>query len=83
MEPTIMPFTVETDPTEAPIADSQLRGDTVEEAKATLTVVSTRLKRALFYSMTENAILCSLPWTQVVNFISKGTIFCSFVPESA
>ena len=45
-----------------------LRGDTVEETKATLKVVRTRVKRVLIYSKIENAALWSLPWTQVANF---------------
>ena len=48
----------------------------------TLKVVGTRLKRVLIYSKIDNATLCSLPWTRVVNFISKGTTFCSYVPVS-
>ena len=36
--------------------------------------VRTRSKCVLIYSKTDHANLCSLPWTQVVNFISKGTI---------
>ena len=39
------------------------------ETKATLKVVRARVKRVLIYSKIENAILCSLPWTQVANFI--------------
>ena len=30
--------------------------------------------------MIEKAPLSLSPWTQVVNFISKGTIFCSYAP---
>ena len=45
------------------------------KTKATLKVVRTKLKRVLIYSKIEKAILCLLPWTQVANFVSKGTIF--------
>ena len=51
--------------------------------KSVLKVVRTRLKRVLIHSKTENATLCSLPWTQAANFISKGTIFCSYEPAAA
>ena len=60
-----------------------LRRDTVLEAKATLKVVRTRLKRVLIYSKIDNAFLCSLPWTHVAYFISKGTTFCSYLPAPA
>ena len=54
------------------------------ETKATLKVVRTRLMRVLIYSKKDNATLCSSPWTHVVNFISKGTIFRSlYVPATA
>ena len=53
------------------------------ETKANLKVARTRLKRVLVYSKIDNATLCSLPWTQVVNFIPKRTIFCSYVPVTA
>ena len=53
-----------------------LRGDTVGETKATLKVVRTRFRRVLIYSKIDNATRGSLPWTQVVNFISKGTMLC-------
>ena len=43
------------------------------ETKATLRVVRTRVKYVLVYLKIENATLCSLPWTQVSNCISKGT----------
>ena len=43
------------------------------ESNATLKVVRTRVKYVLMYSKTDNAILRSLPWTEVANFISKGT----------
>ena len=59
-----------------------LRGDTVVEAKVTLKVVRTGVKRVLMYSKVENATFCSFPWTQTVNFISKGTIFHSYVLNS-
>ena len=61
---------------------SGLRDDTVLETKVTLKVVRTRVQRVLLYSKTENATLCSLPWTQAVNFISKGTMFCSYAPTT-
>ena len=61
----------------------ELRGDTVVQTKTTLKVVRTREKRLLTYTKIENAILCSLSWTHVANFISKGTIYCSCVPETA
>ena len=61
----------------------ELRGNTVVQTKATLKVVRTREKRLLTYTKIENAILCSLSWTHVANFISKGTIYCSYVPETA
>ena len=54
---------------------SQLMGDTVAGKKATVKVVRTRLKLVLIYSKIDNATLCSLPWTQVANFISKGATF--------
>ena len=57
-----------------------LRGDTVVETKATLKVFRTIVKRVLLYSMTETAPLSLLPWTQVTNVISKGTLFCCYVP---
>ena len=60
-----------------------LRGDMVVETKATLKVVRTGVKRVLIYSKIENATFCSLPWTRAVNFISKGTVFCSYVPATA
>ena len=49
----------------------RLRGDSAVETKATLTVARARVKCVLIYSNIENAILCSLLWTQVANFISK------------
>ena len=52
------------------------------ETKVTLKVVRTRVKRVLIYSKIENAVLCSLPWTQLEKFISKGTIFCNYVPAT-
>ena len=58
-------------------------GDTVVKTKVTLKVARTGVKRALIYSKIENATLCSLPWTKAVNFVSKGTIFCSYVPATA
>ena len=45
--------------------------------KVTLKGVRTGVKRVLIYWKIENASLCSLPWTQTVTFISKGTIFYS------
>ena len=45
---------------------SCFRGHTVEETKATLKVVRTRVKRVLMYTRIENAALCLLPWTQAV-----------------
>ena len=60
-----------------------LREGTVVETKATLKVARTGVKRVLVYSKIENGTLCSLPWTQVVNFMSKGTIFCRYVPATA
>ena len=51
--------------------------ETVLVAKATLKVVRTRVKYVLIYLKIENVILCSLPWTQVANLISKGTKLCS------
>ena len=43
------------------------------ETMATLKVVRTRVKYVLVNSKIENAILCSLPWTQVANFcFQKG-----------
>ena len=65
------------------VEKSTLRGDTVAQTKATLKSVRTRVKRVLVYSKIENAVLCWLPWTQVANCISKGTIFCSYVPTTA
>ena len=62
---------------------SDLRGDAVVETKATLKVVGARVKCVLRYSSIKNATLCSLPWTQAVNFISKRTIVCSYVPATA
>ena len=50
------------------------------ETKATSKVVRTRVKFVLIYSKIKNAALSSLPWTLVANFISKGTIFCRYVP---
>ena len=35
------------------------------------------------YSKIDNATLCSLPWTQVANFTSKGTVLCSYVSATA
>ena len=62
-----------------------LRRDTVVETKATLKVVRTSGKYVLrkLYSKLEKATVCSLPRTQVANFISEGTIFCGYVPETA
>ena len=54
---------------------TSVRDDTEVETNATLKVVRTRVKYFLMYSKTENAILRSLPWTQVANFISKGQCF--------
>ena len=48
-----------------------LKGYTVVETKATLKVVRTRVEHVLIYSLIENATPCSLPRTQVVNFISN------------
>ena len=45
------------------------KGDTAVETKTTLTVVRARVKCVLIYSIIEIATLCSLPWTQVANFI--------------
>ena len=46
------------------------------EAKTTLTLARTRVKSVLIFSKIENAALCSLPWTQVANFIfQKGQYF--------
>ena len=53
------------------------------ETKASLKVVRTRAKRVLVYSKIENTTLSALPWTQVANFISQGTIFCSYVAATA
>ena len=53
------------------------------ETKATLKVVRARVKCVLIYSKIEKATLCSLPRTQVANFVSKGTIFCSNIPVTA
>ena len=47
-----------------------------------LIVVRARVTCVLIYSNIQNATLCSLPWTQVANFISKRTIFCSYVPAT-
>ena len=55
----------------------------VVETKATLKVVKTRLEHVLIYSKIENASLCPLPWTQVANFISEGTMFCNYVSATA
>ena len=52
-------------------------------SKTTLKVVRTGVKRVLIYSKIEKATLCSLPWTQAANFISKGTILCSYLPATA
>ena len=52
------------------------------ETKATLKVVRTRVKRVPIYSKLDNATFRSLPWTQVVNFIPKETILCSYVPAT-
>ena len=52
------------------------------KTKTTLKVVRTRVKRVLIYLKIENTTLCSLPWTQVAHFISRGTIFCSLVPAT-
>ena len=41
------------------------------ETKVTLKMVRTGVKRVLIYSKIENATLCSLPWTQAVNFYFK------------
>ena len=49
-----------------------LRGDTVVGTKATFEVVRTRVKCVLIYSKTENALLCSLPWTQAEAVSQKG-----------
>ena len=43
-------------------------------------MVRTREKRVLFYSKIKTATLSVLPWTLVANFISKGTIFCTYIP---
>ena len=56
---------------------------TVLETKASLKVLRTSVKRVLIYSKIEKAILCSLPWAQVANFVSKGAITCSDVPTIA
>ena len=56
-----------------------LRGDAVAETKTTLIVVRTREKQVIIYWKIERATLCSLPRTQVANFILKGTTFCSYV----
>ena len=55
----------------------------VVETKATLKVARTKGKRVPIYWKKEDAILCSLPRTQVTNFISKGTLFCSYVAATA
>ena len=60
-----------------------LREDTVEETKATLKVLRTSGRYVFIYSKIEKAIVCSLARTQVANCISNGTIFCSYVPETA
>ena len=43
----------------------------------------TREKYVLIYSNIETATLCSLPWAQVANFISKRPVFCSYIPATA
>ena len=58
-----------------------LRGDTVVITKATLKVVRARVKCVLIYSNIENAIICSLPVTQVANFISKRPIFVAMYQQ--
>ena len=67
----------------APRAQGAFKGNTVVETKATLKVVRTKVKRLVIYSKIENPTLCSLPFTQVANFISKRTIFCCCVPATA
>ena len=69
--------------TTRPMRRWTLRGDTVEETKAAMKVIRTSGKYVLMYSKMEKAVVCSLPRTQVANFISKGTIFCGYVPETA
>ena len=45
-------------------------------------VVRTRVEYVFIYSKTENATLCSLPWTQVANFFfSKSAIFVATYPK--
>ena len=51
--------------------------------KAALKVDRARVKCVLIYSHIENVTLCLLPWTQVANFISKQTIFRSYIPATA
>ena len=53
----------------------------VVETKTSLKVVRARLKTYIL--KIKNATLCSLPWTQVANFISKVKIFCCYVPATA
>ena len=54
-----------------------LRGGTVVETMATLTVVRERVSCVLIYSNIENAPLSSLPWTQVANVASWGDAWCN------
>ena len=51
--------------------------------KGNFGVVRTRVKYVLIHSKREDAILYSLAWTQAANFISKGTMFCSYVSTTA
>ena len=65
-------------------AKSGLRGDTLAESKAALKAGNQNKSKACsIYSKIDNATLCPLAWTQAVNFISKGTIFRSYVPATA
>ena len=58
-------------------------GDMVVKTKATLKVVRARVKRVLIYANIENVTLRSLPRIQIANFISKRTMFCTYVPATA
>ena len=61
---------------------TELKGEKVPETRASLTVVSTRVKCLLIYSMIEKVTLLSLPQTQVANCNSYGPIHKS-TPTSA
>ena len=65
--------------------EALLRGDIALETKATLKVVRTRVEHVLIIIFIDRECypFSSIPWTQVANFISKGTVFCSYEPATA